>query len=283
MRRILLSAIVCVWMTSGASAQGGGVSWQRGAPATTPELKLFHSTHAISLPTAEVLNAGEFQFEISHRFIPPFSDGYDALYGLDGPVNMRLGLGYAPVNGLFVAIARSNLTDNTDLQAKWQILDFPSESLPFILAIQAGGAWNTAKRADRDRGDARNFQGYAQVIVNTMIADRLALGAVPSVVQNSNINSPDTENLFALGLYGQVYVNELLSLVAEWTPDLGGDGAPEQAAAFGFELETGGHFFKIFATNSVEINPSQYLAGTEQSFEPDNWRLGFMITRLLIL
>ncbi|GAB4318922.1 MAG: hypothetical protein Kow0074_08390 [Candidatus Zixiibacteriota bacterium] len=283
MRRILLSAVVVAWMAPMALAQGGGVSWQRSAPATTPELKLFHSTHAISLPTAEVLNAGEFQFEISHRFIPPVSDGYDALYGLDGPVNMRIGLGYAPVNGLFLVIARSNLTDNTDLQAKWQVLEVPGESLPFILAVQAGGAWNTAKRADRDRGDARNFQGYAQLIINTMIRKRLAIGAVPSVVRNSDINSPDTENLFALGLYGQVYVNRLLSLVAEWTPDLGGEGAPEQAAAFGFELETGGHFFKIFATNSVEINPSQYLVGTAQDFNPDNWRLGFMITRLLIL
>jgi hypothetical protein len=29
------------------------------------------------------------------------------------------------------------------------------------------------------------------------------------------------------------------------------------------------------------MNPSQYLAGTPTSFEPDAWRFGFNITRVL--
>ncbi|MBD3298810.1 MAG: hypothetical protein GF341_09165, partial [candidate division Zixibacteria bacterium] len=92
---MVLSILLIMACAGGAVAQGDDVSWERSAPATTPELKLFESTHAINLPTAEPLNAGEFQFEITHRFFPKFSDGYDDLYGLDGPVNMRLGLGYA--------------------------------------------------------------------------------------------------------------------------------------------------------------------------------------------
>jgi len=278
----LVGLFVCACSRS-AYAQSGGSSWTRSTPTATPELKLFHSTQVISLPTAEVLNSGEFQFEISHRFIPAFSDGYDALYGLDGPVNMRLGLGFAPYDRLFIVLARSNLGDNIDLQAKYQLLRHRSETMPVLVAIMGGGAWNSAKRADRDRGDARNFQGYAQLIINTMIKKRLALGVVPSVVRNSDVTSEDTENLLALGLYGQLYVNRLLSLMLEWTPDLSGYAAPDQPVAFGFELETGGHFFKIFATNSVAINPSQYLYGTTDNFDPDNWRFGFLITRLLIL
>jgi hypothetical protein len=34
-------------------------------------------------------------------------------------------------------------------------------------------------------------------------------------------------------------------------------------------------------TNSLRTNPSQFLVGSEYAFEPDEWRLGFAITRLL--
>ncbi len=283
MRSIVLSSVIILMCAGVARAQGEGVSWARSAPATTPELKLFESTHAINLPTAEPLNAGEFQFEITHRFFPKFSDGYDDLYGLDGPVNMRLGLGYAPINGVFIALARSNVNDNTDLQAKWRFFEIRHDKFPWLFAFQVGGAWNTIDLASRDRSDARNFQGYAQLIVNTVLNERFGIGVVPSVIRNSDIFSAETENLLVVGVYGQVHVTDILSFVGEWTPDLSGHAAPEHAAAIGIELKTGGHFFKIFATNSVEINPSQYLVGTRDRFEPDNWRLGFMITRLLIL
>jgi hypothetical protein len=49
--------------------------------------------------------------------------------------------------------------------------------------------------------------------------------------------------------------------------------------AVGFELETGGHFFKMMVTNSVYLNPSTYLAGSDFPAADDQWRLGFIITR----
>ena len=106
---------------------------------------------------------------------------------------------------------------------------------------------------------------------------------MPSFVSNSDINSVESENLTVLGLYAQVYLNRLLSVLAEWSPELSGHAAPYAPAAFGIELETGGHFFKIIATNSVTLNPSQYLFGATDAFKADNLRLGFVITRLLWL
>jgi hypothetical protein len=35
------------------------------------------------------------------------------------------------------------------------------------------------------------------------------------------------------------------------------------------------------ATNSVRLNPAQFVVGTPFSFAPDEWRLSFNITRLL--
>jgi hypothetical protein len=119
------------------------------------------------------------------------------------------------------------------------------------------------------------------LVVNTVLADRLALGVVPSYVYNVLLDRGDPVQDVYWGLYGQVYLSDVFSISAEW--NLGEDRADleHDAGAFGIELETGGHFFKIFLTNSVRLNPTQYLVGTDLPFEADEWRLGFAITRLL--
>ena len=117
MKRLILLSALTVLIASTASAQDTGVGWQRASPPTQPPLRLFHSTQAISLPTAETLGKNVLQFEISHRFYPRFSDGFDYLYGLDGPVLMRLGLGYAPTDRMVITLARSNFGGNVDVIA----------------------------------------------------------------------------------------------------------------------------------------------------------------------
>ncbi|MBI5868802.1 MAG: hypothetical protein HZB43_11045 [candidate division Zixibacteria bacterium] len=282
MRRLIVISAVATLLASSASAQDTGTGWKRASPPTQPPLRLFHSTQAISLPTAETPGKNVLQFEISHRFYPRFSDGFDYLYGLDGPALMRLGLGYAPTDRLVITLARSNFGGNVDLQGKYELLRLRSTPLPFKIAVQAGGAWNTQKRSDRTRGDSRNFQYYVQGIVNTMIGKSIALGVVPSYLHNSSVNTEKKENLFAVGLHGQVYLNHVLSVIAEWTPQVSGtEVMRHRPASFGLELETGGHFFKLVATNSVYLNPSQYLAGTENVFGARELRFGFLITRLL--
>ncbi len=71
----------------------------------------------------------------------------------------------------------------------------------------------------------------------------------------------------------------------EWSPYLAGykslPGQENNPLSYGIELETGGHFFKIFLTNSQYLNSSQYLAGADIPVENNDWRFGFMITRLL--
>ncbi len=46
---------------------------------------VFRSTQSANLPTAAMLNAGNWLFEVSHRSDTPISRGSDALWGVDGP------------------------------------------------------------------------------------------------------------------------------------------------------------------------------------------------------
>lgn len=285
MRRVAvrISVFLVSWATLGPTptgAQEEGRGWERRSEATRPPVNAFHSTHVINLPTAETLGRGEWQFEIAHRFFPAVSDGSDALWGLDGPANMRLGLGYAPADRVLVTLARSNFMDNWDLQAKVRALDLDLGPLPILVALQGGAAWST-EVPERDASDKGNFQYYGQLILNTSVADRLALGVVPSYLYNVLLDEIDPVQDLYWGFYGQLFLTDVLSLNAEW--NLGENRAElsNDAGSFGLELETGGHFFKVFLTNSVRINPSQFLVGTDFAFEPDALRLGFAITRLL--
>ncbi len=278
---VMLLPLICMAMgPSPSSAQEQGRRWERSREATRPPLTAFHATQVINLPTAETLSRGEWQFEIAHRFLPAVSDGSDALWGLDGPVNMRLGLGYAPSDRVLVTLARSNLFDNWDLQAKVRALGTELGPVPFLVAVQGGAAWSSDV-PERDSTDKGNFQYYGQLVLNTVIADRIALGLVPSYLYNVLLDEIDPVQDIYWGFYGQLFLTDIFSLNAEW--NLGENRAElaNDTGSFGLELETGGHFFKIFLTNSVRLNPSQFLVGTDFAFEPDDWRLGFAITRLL--
>jgi hypothetical protein len=234
----------------------------------------------INLPTAETLEGGEWQFEIAHRFLPAFSEGADALWGLDGPAHMRLGLGFAPVDRLMITLARSNFMDNWDLQAKVRALELEAGPLPVLMALQAGVAWSS-EVPERESGDEGNFQYYGQFIVNTLVFDRLALGVVPSYLYNVLLDKIDPVQDLYWGLSGQLFLTDIFSVNAEWILGENRAELKHDAGSFGLELETGGHFFKVFLTNSVRLNPSQYLVGTDLPFQADEWRLGSAITRLL--
>lgn len=275
-----LALLVPFSSVSDLAAQQRPERFQRRLEATQAPTTIFHSTTVINLPTAETIGKGELLFEIGHRFFPAVSEGADALWGLDGPVNMRIGLGYAPTDRLLVTLARSNLLDNYDLQIKLRALELGSENVPLLVALQGGVAWST-EVPERDATDKGNFQYYGQLIVNALLAERLALGVVPSYLYNTLLDRIDPVQDLFWGFYGQLYLSDVVSLMGEWSM---GDGQGEtqyDTGAFGVELETGGHFFKLFLTNSFRLNPSQFLVGSVAKFEPDEWKLGFSITRIL--
>jgi len=288
LKRLLFVFAVVLTFPISVHSQGKGVSWERRSPQSQVEPSLFHSTQLINLPTAETLSKEDFQLEISHRFLPPVSEGTSSLYGLDGPAYIRLGLGYAITSRFMITLARSNQRDNVDLQLKYKVMRFRALKAPVVVGMLGGAAWNT-EVIGRSDGDDRNMQAYFQLIINTVIGKKLAVGVVPSYLYNSFLESDDIEHALTVGLYGQYYLTKTLSLLAEWNIAEGSQYSEASyygkykydAAAFGIELETGGHFFKIILSNSVSLNASQYLIGTNSKFKSDEWRLGFAITRLL--
>jgi len=273
------------------------------APASTSAQDVFASTQSATLPTAAGMNAGDILIEISHRF-GHLSDGASDLWGLDGFVLNRLGLAYAPHDHFALGILRSNSMDNLEFNARFAGLALDAAAVPVEFAVQSGVAWNLQDEAGDDHeghqhqvlgdgnagsgahsvdaAEANEMQAYAQVIANAMLADRLALGVVPTLLWNPRIQDHDPEAAVSVGVNGQLYLDHRWSLLGEWIFSQAREDQEYDSGSFGIEIRTRGHFFKLVVTNQHQMNPTQTLAGTADDFlDPASWRVGFNIQRTL--
>ena len=276
------------------------VSWVT-APTTASAQDVFASTQSATLPTAAGMNAGDILIEISHRF-GHLSDGASDLWGLDGFVLNRLGLAYAPHDHFAVGILRSNSMDNLEFNARIAGLTLDAATVPVEFGMQSGVAWNLQDEEGDDHGDhqhqvlrdgnagsgardddapdANEMQAYAQVIANTILADRFAVGVVPTLLWNPRIQDHDREATVSVGVNGQLYLDHRWSLFGEWIFSQAREDQEYDSGSFGVEIRTRGHFFKLVVTNQHQMNPTHTLAGAADDFlDPASWRFGFNIQR----
>lgn len=270
--------------------------WKRKKITIKRDLELFHSSQTANLPTTETLKKGDFMFEISHRF-GKISNGYDALYGFDGPVTMRIALNYGLTNHIMIGLGRSSVLDNFELNAKIKLLQIRRKTTPSVIALRGGIAINTEPNYNLKAFDSDYIQYYLQLVYNVMFLNKkLGIGFVPTYVGNSYIFAArahlSPKYTIAVGSYYQYYFNRMWSIWAEYTPVLSGWNGPLfddpssnnrsfNPIALGFAIETGGHIFHIFVTNSTRLNTSQYAIGSDGNTQKDAWHLGFSITREL--
>jgi hypothetical protein len=255
------------------------------AIATAPSVvsaqaeEVFRSTQTANLPTATTIRGGLWMFEISHRFLPPIADGVEAFWGLDGPVNNRLGLAYAPTEGVMIGVLRSNFDGNVEFNLKGRLLSGVVGEWSYQLGAMGGVGFNfnALETADIKNNES---QLYGQAMVNVRWRD-LAIGVVPTGFRNPRIEDAEPVNTFAVGLQGQYYATRSLSLLAEWIMSVESVNYPYDGVSAGIDISTRGHSFKIVLTNQVRMNPTQFLVGTPFDYGADQLRIGFNITRVL--
>lgn len=240
---------------------------------------VFHSDHAANLPTTTTLREGDLLFEVSHRFLPPVSQGADALWGLDGSAGIRLGLSYGVAPRVTLGVLRSSQDDNLELNGKVRLWEGGDE-MPVALGAKVGVAWNT-QLAEVEGAEDNESQSYVQLMADLPVGERLALGVVPGWLHNPRVRDLGAEDAFVLGVHGLFRIGDGASVLGEWIFTEEREDLAHDAGTFGVELETRGHFFKILFTNQPRVNPTQAMGGSPFAFEPDEWRVAFNITRLL--
>ncbi len=268
----------------------------------------FKSTRNINFHTSEILGRNCLDFRIQHRFAP-LSTGANNAWGIDGPASLMLSLEYSYSGRWMVGISRSNIQKMSEAFFKWKILRQVKHGLPFSVTYFGGLYYSAATNASlaQTSPDFYNPKGVGdrmsyvhELIIASKITPWLSLQVAPSYVHynlvGSTIGFQKNDCIAVLGVVRAKY-NKRQAIIFEYgyrtntnyASVTNGVATPYyNSMGIGWEVETGGHVFQVFLTNSTGIMENQYIMGTTGSWSkvgktPSSIMIGFNITRIFAL
>jgi hypothetical protein len=260
-----------------------------------PVIASFKGTRLINLHTIETLGKGSLDFRISHRFGDFSSNAYN-FWGLDGPANIRLGLDYSLTDRFAFGIGRSSYGKMIDGFLKYRILRQTTDN---AMPLSITGVAGMNITAERDATEAvtginryRYFPSRISYIFQLLMARKfnknLTLQLSPVLIHYNLVTlTNDKNDLFAIALSGRYKVSKRTSITGEYivrashytpVPD-----TYHNSASIGVDIETGGHVFQLFLSNSIAINEVQVIPYTSTSWNKGQIRIGFNISRVFAL
>lgn len=231
-----------------------------------PIKNMFESIWLIDNQTVLVPIKGTFEFDIQHRF-GVVKNGFDDLFGLYAPSNIRLGFGYVLIDKLMLGfgLTKENLT--WDFNAKYAILrQSRSGHIPVSVTYYVNAAIDGRKRENFVHNTDR-FSYFHQVMIARKITEKLS---VQSSINLSHYNAveayrtPENEikpkmnnDHVSFSLLGRFKITEGMAVIANYDQPLSKHltNNPNPNVAFGIEIATSSHAFQIFLGNYYSLIP----------------------------
>jgi hypothetical protein len=226
----------------------------------------------LNLGTPSNLEKGQLEFRVQHRFFGPVDeDPFDKFFGMDAGANVGLMLRgpvwrKLEVSGAYV----------TDLSEWLAGLSYTRVFADNLLRTQMDIKFFSFKEFDTSPRESNLFYQAA------LQADPLGGRIVPVL----NIGYDSYNRRGGLGFGARAGILEKVSIQGEYYPVTGRDDhdqdsplGPENAFAFGVELQTHGHHFLLMLGNSQGIGTRALMLGTYSN----DLYFGFNIQRLFYL
>ncbi len=249
-------------------------------------VRLFETSILIDNQTVTTPFKGMLEFEIHHRF-GTVNNGFDDLFGLWGPSNIRLGLNYAITDKLVIGAGTSKNYMAQDLSVKYALLrQTESGSMPVSLAlygdmgIDLRSKDNFGSAAD-DWREIHRLNYFAQVLVARQFS-KLSLQLAPTFIyfnavevgyKNANFGFSAGAKYNLFGSHSLILEYDQL-LTKQDNPDF--DAKPQLAA--GWEIGTATHAFQIFIANYHDILGQYNFLYNQNSIADGNFLIGLNIT-----
>ena len=256
----------------------------------------FKSKKIINLQSVEQSAKNELDFVISHRF-GPLNSGYTDLFGLDiGSV--RMFLDYGITDNLSILLARSSSEKIIDLSFKSRIITQGFRSSPITISSYTTISFDTLEPLwapfDLDTDTlTKIFSFQHQFMFACKINSKLSTQLSPiychyyqsdkTTFTGKNIHS------MALGIAGRYKINKSTSINSEWVPILirelqfinpsNKEDDIINSFSIGVDIETGGHVFQLFATNSERMSEKGFIFQNNNFWSDAGVFIGFNIAR----
>jgi len=250
----------------------------------------FKSTRIINGHSIERVPSGQLDVRISHRF-GEVNGGIYNFFGLD-EANTHLGLEYGITNWMMVGIGRGTYEKTYDGFLKFSLLrqSKGKKNMPVSLSYLATTAVNTLKWEGSGSLNFWDRVSYVhQVLIARKFNERLSVELNPTYVHRNMVNTEmDPNDLFAAGVGMRFKLTKRFSLNAEYyyvIPPVH-DYRSEKTydpLSIGVDIETGGHVFQLFFTNSLPIIEKGFIGETAGNWLDGGIRFGFNISRVFAL
>jgi hypothetical protein len=272
----------------------------------------FKTTKVVNLQSLELVDAGVFDFKMSHRFGALNSgaakfNSEDAVnaFGLD-VATIRLGGEYGVNENLMVGLGRYNVKSEkgVDAYVKYRLVHQTSDNKKPLSILLLGAVDYKNTQYDRTiigiAGPVTMTWGIpgkqrlsyvGQVIVGKKVNDDFSWVISSTVVvsgmsdrydaaSESFVSSGTAKTQFALGMGFRNKLSARTSLNMEYIPILNGNGTFYNSFSVGFDIETGGHVFQVDFTNSLGMNESMFISRNADRWGAAGVRLGFNLHRV---
>jgi len=282
---------------------------QAVTPARAKPVKnTFQSVWIIDNQTVMVPVKGTFEMDIQHRF-GTVDKGYSDFWGLFASSNIRIGVGYAPINNLNLGVGINKFDMLWDVSAKYAILKQTNGKYPVSITYYGDLAVDTRK----DVGNALfahqtdRLISFNQLIIARKINDKLSLQAAPSITHQNSVQGYYTKNdstgqtifqqmkhdHFAIAFSGRYKLGDATAVLVNYDQPITKHATnnPNPNLSFGFEFATSGHTFQLFMGNYTMLNPGKnslfnanspfaYTQADGTRVKGGKFVIGFNITRL---
>ena len=244
---------------------------------------IFKSTRLINGQTIENTGKGILDLRISHRFGMVNTGAYN-FFGLD-QATMRLGLDYGISNRLEVGLGRSTYNKEFDGFFKYRILrqSTGKVEMPLSISLASTAVWRSLKDpvTPYPINATDHFSFANQLIFARKFNDYFSLQFVPTMVHYNIVPTKAIKNdLYSVGVGFRQRLSRRVNLTGEYYYQINQLGGYTNSLSFGFDIETGGHVFQLFFTNSTGINESSFITQTQGLWGNGGVHFGFNISRV---
>lgn len=251
----------------------------------------FKSTRVLNGHSIERMPAGQLDVRISHRFGAINSGAYN-FFGLDQFTNVRLGLEYGITNWLMIGVGRGSYEKTFDGFAKFSVLrqSTGAKVMPLSLSVFSSVALKSLKFTDPARTNyfSSRLAYVAQILIARKFNQSFSFQLTPTYIHRNLVATEfDPNDLMSIGAGGRIKLSKRISFNAEYyylvNPKTYLSQQVYNPLSLGFDIETGGHVFQLFFTNSVAMIEKGIIGETTGSWAKGDIHFGFNISRAFTL
>lgn len=273
-----------------------------------PVKNTFQSVWLIDDQTVMVPVKGTFEMDIQHRF-GTVQNGYKDLWGIYGSSDIRLGFAYAPIDNLYLGFGLTKNNLLWDGSAKYAILKQTKGIYPVSVTYYGNLAYKSVEDPNHVlfAYNTQRLSFFNELIIARKVTEKLSIQAAISVSHQNSVPGYYTTydsaskikfkeekwDLFTASVDVRYKLTQGTSFIINYDQPLTKfpTNNPHPNLAFGFEFNTSGHTFQLFAGNYSLLNPQQnslYNANNPFGYKETGgakvpggqFEIGFNITRL---